>query len=169
MSDLEKEHGNLSEAFLKSDQAGCYKTGMLIQYITKRNSTARLKVKRYDFSEAQSGKDVCDSRSACAKFHMLKFIDQGHNVETAKQMKEALDSSGGVKGLKTCVVDINQKVEPKAIAFALTISQYSSFLFEEDGVKVWKAYNIGSGKSSTFSKQFPNITGLKVNFMNDCR
>ncbi len=100
---------------------------------------------------------------------MLKYIDQGHNVETAKQMKEALDSSGGVKGLKTCVVDINQKVEPKAIAFALTISQYSSFLFEEDGVKVWKAYNIGSGKSSTFSKQFPNITGLKVNFTNDCR
>ena len=98
---------------------------------------------------------------------MLKYIDQGHNVETAKQMKEALDSAGGVKGLKTCVVDINQKNEPKAIPFALTISQFSSFMFEGDGVRAWKAYNIGSGKSTTFTKLFPDITKLKVILMHD--
>ena len=146
LNELEQESPHLTEAVVKSDQAGCYKASHLMQFINKRNGNARLKVKRYDFSEAQSGKDICDSRSACAKFHILKYVDRGHNVETSSEMKEALDFAGGVKGLKTCVVDINQKAEPKKLTAKITkITDYSSFEFGNNEVRVWKAYNIGSG------------------------
>ncbi len=160
---LHQEKPHLTEAYIKSDNAGCYKSGPLIQHISKRNQGASLKVKRYDFSESQSGKDICDAKSACAKFHMLKFIDNGNNVETPEQMKAALDSAGGARGIKTAVVDIEQKKEPNTKKFKIkNVSQYYSFQFEGDSIRVWRAYQIGHGYELKLASNFPTLTPLKV-------
>ena len=50
----------VKKAYLKSDEAGCYHNSQLI--VTARDAGERVGVslQRYDFSEPQSGKDVCD-------------------------------------------------------------------------------------------------------------
>ena len=53
---------------------------------------------RYDFSAPQAGKDVCDRRITSVKSHMRRYINEGHDIKGADDMKAAIDSSGGVKG-----------------------------------------------------------------------
>ena len=45
-------------------------------------------VKRYDYSEAQSGKSYCDAKIAHMRSKMRIFSSEGHNICTATQMKE---------------------------------------------------------------------------------
>ncbi|KAK3753691.1 hypothetical protein QZH41_013139, partial [Actinostola sp. cb2023] len=54
-------------------------------------------MRRYDFSDPQAGKDVCDRRIAVLKSHIRRYVNEGYNVHTAADMKTAMDSYGGVK------------------------------------------------------------------------
>ena len=60
---------------------------------------------RYDFSGPQSGKDVCDRRM---KTHIRHWVNEGHGVPTAEEMKVALESHGGVQGCRFAVVEIDK-------------------------------------------------------------
>jgi len=51
-----------------------------------------VKIPRYDFSEPQEGKDICDRRIAALKSHMRRFINEGNDVKTAIDMKAAIES-----------------------------------------------------------------------------
>jgi len=42
---------------------------------------------RYDFSESQAGKDICDRKTAAMKAHIKHWLNEGHVVVTAKDMK----------------------------------------------------------------------------------
>ena len=55
---------------------------------------------RYDFSDPQAGKDVCDGRITSVKSHIRLYITEGHDMKSAGDMKAAIDSSGGVKGIR---------------------------------------------------------------------
>lgn len=60
-------------------------------------------------------------------------------------MKTALESHGGVKGTKACIVSIDQQMEPKTRTKIPGISSYNNFIFNDDGITVQKAYRIGTG------------------------
>ena len=60
-------------------------------------------VVRVDFSDPQGGKGACDRKAATIKAHVRRYVNEGHDVETASQFKEAMLSSGGVHGV--AVVD----------------------------------------------------------------
>ena len=64
---LKSTYSNLSEAFLRSDNAGCYHNAFLILSLPSIGERARIRVLRYDFSDPQAGKDVCDHRIATLK------------------------------------------------------------------------------------------------------
>jgi len=51
-----------------------------------------VKITRYDFSEPQEGRDICDRRIAALKSHMQRFINEGNDVKTASDMKAAIES-----------------------------------------------------------------------------
>ena len=53
---------------------------------------------RYDFSEPQAGKDICDRKTAAMKAHIKRGVNERHDVVTAEDMKAALESHGGIKG-----------------------------------------------------------------------
>lgn len=59
---------------------------------------AGIRILRYDFSDPQAGKDVCDRRIANLKSHMWRFINEGNDINTVKEMKVTIESYGGVKG-----------------------------------------------------------------------
>ena len=65
------------------------------------------KKRRYDFSKAQAGKNACDRKIAPMKAHIRRYLNDGHNVTTGHKMKPALDSYGGVNGVKVAVVEVN--------------------------------------------------------------
>ena len=64
---------------------------------------------------------------------------------TAENMKEALESHGGLKGCRVAVVQVDTTksvvVENKIPGICLL----NNFLFEERGVRAWKAYKVGPG------------------------
>ena len=64
-------------------------------------------IRRYDFSDPQSGKDICDRRIATMKSHMRRYLNEGNGINTASDMKKALDSYGGVKGCRVAVVSVD--------------------------------------------------------------
>ncbi|VDH99001.1 Hypothetical predicted protein [Mytilus galloprovincialis] len=96
---LKKQNPMLTCTFLKSDNAGCYHCGSLLAFIQAQNlKGAPIQIKQYNFSEAQSGKDLCDSKTSHSKLHILRYADEGHDVTSPFDMKQALESYGGLRG-----------------------------------------------------------------------
>ncbi|XP_063412207.1 uncharacterized protein LOC134694977 [Mytilus trossulus] len=136
----------LEELFLKSDNAACYHCTNLISFIQQCNKDFPIKIKQYNFSEAQAGKDLCDSKTGSCRLHIFKYANEGHDILNTNDMKTALESHGGVKGTQACIVSVNQEVEPKIRTKIPGISTFNNFTFLDDGIVVKKAYNVGSGK-----------------------
>ena len=63
--------------FLRSDNAGCYHNTALLSSATVIIARQGLVLKDYSFSEANSGKDVCDQKIAPLKAHVERYIDEG--------------------------------------------------------------------------------------------
>ena len=137
----------VTEAFLRSDNAGCYHCGYLILSLPSLGDRVGITIKRYDFSDPQAGKDVCDRRKAVIKSHMRRFINEGHDVRDAKDMKATIESYGGVKGCFAAVVRINTSMKTMEKHSMTGIQSLNNFSFEDNGsLKAWKAYNVGPGK-----------------------
>ena len=49
-----------------------------------------IKVERVDFSDPQGGKGPCDRRAATMKAHVLRYINEGHDVVSANELKQAI-------------------------------------------------------------------------------
>ena len=67
----------MKELFLRSDNAGCYHNTALLSSSTVIIARQGLVLKDYSFSEANSGKDVCDRKIAPLKAHVERYIDEG--------------------------------------------------------------------------------------------
>jgi hypothetical protein len=105
-----------------------------------------IEIKRYDFSDAQSGKDICDRRIACMKSHMHRFLNEGNDINSASDMKKAIDSYGGVKGCRAAVVNVDTSKQKIFKHKWKGITSFNNFQFQKTGIRGWKAYNIGKGK-----------------------
>ena len=64
---LKEEHKNVSMAYHKSDNAGCYHNASLIASLKSIGERAGIHIQRYDFSDPQSGKYICDRKIAPMK------------------------------------------------------------------------------------------------------
>ena len=94
---IKSEYPSISKAYLRSDNAGCYHNGPLLlclPEIGKRNGITPI---RYDFSDPQAGKDLCDRKIAPMKAHIRRFVNENNDVVTADHMKRALESHGGLR------------------------------------------------------------------------
>ncbi|CAC5370794.1 unnamed protein product [Mytilus coruscus] len=127
----------VTEIFLKSDNAGCYHCVPLISYIHNINVNGGFsdKIVQYNFSEAQSGKDICDVKTSHCKMHILRYSGEGHDVLSAEGMSTALNSNGGVKGVFNAVVAIDQNHQTKTKTKIPNISAMNNFEFYSEGVK----------------------------------
>ena len=94
LAKIKREYPQVDSAFFKSDNAGCYHSGALLvslHMIGKRTGITPL---RYDFSDPQSGKDICERKTAPMKSHIRRWVNERHDVLTALEMKTALESHG---------------------------------------------------------------------------
>ncbi|XP_071144033.1 uncharacterized protein [Mytilus edulis] len=142
---LKSINPHLKHAYIRSDNAGCYHALPLMGYLWKFRNELSLDVKQYDFSEAQSGKDLCDSRTGTCRLHMLNYINEGNDITNGKQMKEALESHGGIKNTYISVVNVSCETQPLLCGTIknFQITQFNNFKFDDEGMRVYKAYGIG--------------------------
>ena len=82
VQDIKDMNEEVDRIHLWSDNAGSYKSSKTISAMSKCGI-----VVSYDFREAQSGKGACDRMAATVKIGIRRYINQGHDVLTAKHMK----------------------------------------------------------------------------------
>ena len=145
---LKATNPNIQEAFMRSDNAGCYHCAYLILSIPSIGERSGIRIARYDFSDPQAGKDVCDRRIATVKSHMRRYLNEGHDIKSASD-KAAVDSYGGVKGCQAAVVKIQESSQTMKKHKMYGIQALNNFSFESGAIRVWKAYNVGPGELFT--------------------
>ena len=59
-----------------------------------------MKIIRIDFSDPQGGKGAGDRLAATCKAHIRACINEGRDFVTAENMKDALQSSDGIQGVR---------------------------------------------------------------------
>ena len=85
----------------------------------------------------------------------------------ATDIKTAIDSYGGVKGCHAAVVKIQESNQTMKKHTMTGIQALNNFSFESAGLRVWRAYNVESGKLFTPTQVKPfglpqGPTGLQV-------
>ena len=147
LTTVKRQGSRLNEAFLRSDNAGCYHCAFLLLSLPSLGQRIGVRIARYDFSEAQAGKDICDRRAAALKSHIRRYINEGNDVKTASDMKAAIDSHGGVKGCYSAVCKVDEMSQNMTKHSLSGIQSLNNFMFTESGeIIAWRAYNVGPGK-----------------------
>ena len=146
----------ISTIYLRQDNAGCYhsaSTLLAIQQVATRN---KLQLSRVDFSDPQAGKGSCDRKAATIKSHMKIYLNSGHDIETPEQMVLAMESSGGIPGVRVTLCGPQSSEKPPTIKWD-GISFLNNMEYTKDGIRVWRAYNVGKGRFIPWSEiNIPN-------------
>ena len=73
------------------------------------------------------------------------YLNSGHDIETPEQMTDAIRSSGGVPSLSVTLCDYI--TSPSMDSYKIDgVSLLSNIEFSEEGIRVWRAYGVGTGK-----------------------
>ena len=150
LTTLKRENPEIENAFFGQDNAGCYHCGNAILACKNTSKRTGISIRRMDFSDPQGGKGPCDRFAATMKNHVHSYVNEGHDVVTTEQFQEALLSHGGVPGARIPVLP--DPVCDKLNAKWPGISKVNNFEFTCEGVKVWRAYQVGEGKLLLWSK-----------------
>ena len=145
---VKNEHPELTTAFLRQDNAGCYHSAEMLGSCAHMKLSTGIEVQRVDFSDPQGGKGPCDRKAATVKAHVRRYINEGHDVLNATDLKNAMLSNGGIRDVRVVLVDASSSERPvtQVPMKWVGISSLNNFLYSDNTITVWRAYNIGSGK-----------------------
>ena len=142
---------HLQSIYLRQDNAGYYHCALTLVTASKVAELNNLFLRRMDFSDPQGGKGSCDRKAATIKSHMAIHLNSGHDIESVSQMQEAIESFGGVPGVKAVLCrpplsSIKKPVKWDVVSFVNNVH------YGVEGVRVWRSYKIGRGKFIPWSK-----------------
>ena len=143
---LKSQLPHLKTVFNRQDSASCYHCRATIVGASFTGCASGVTVKRLDFSDAQSRKDPCDRKAASIKSHMKIHLNQGSNIDTAKEMVDAIQSSGGVPGVDVSLRNSAQDPAPSLNVKIAGVSLISNIVYNNGSLTVWRTYGIGPGK-----------------------
>ena len=159
---LKKQHSEISRAFFRQDNAGCYHSAQTVLAVNMLSQRSGIQIEQVDFSDPQGGKGCCDRKAAQIKAHVKSFVSEGHSVTTAKELKTAIESRGGIEGVRVSKVRVtnNDYKGPKSFKFN-GISSLNNFTFTKGrrGFTAFRAYGIGKG---TFYSWRSFVSGIYV-------
>ena len=123
-----------------------------------------IEVLRYDHSEPQYGKDVCDRILCPMKAAIRRYCNEGNDVITAEDMHVAL-MKRPVHLMTAAVCCVNEDSRTLKINKIPNYTSLHNFELTPEGVRAWKSSNVGSGKVFLWESiiQSPQeATGLNV-------
>ena len=139
----------MSSAILRSDNAGCYHNSSLLSTINSTSKRTGIEVIRYDFSDPQAGKDLCDRKIAPCKQRLRNYVAENNDIETAEDVKKGLEAPPIIVGTRVAVCKIDTSKMSAAVGNnkipSVTRYMYNNFSFAKDGMRVWQAYSVGEG------------------------
>ena len=162
LSIIKGSNPGITKAYFRSDEAGCYHNSCLISSLRDLGKRQGIEVVRYDHSEPQHGKDVCDRILCPMKATIRRYCNEGHDVITAEDMHEAL-MKRSIRGTTAAVCCINEANTTLKIKKIPNYSSLHNFELTPDGVRTWKASDVGNGKLFSWDSiiQIPQgATGL---------
>ena len=161
VSQLKKAMPNLQTINYRQDNAGCYHSGPTILCVAQLGEKIGVKVKRLDFSDPQGGKGACDRKAAAIKTHMNSYVNSGNDIETPLQMYDAMVSSGGIPSLSVtlCESVTSPEMAPLKVDGVSTLYNIE---YTKEGMRVWKAYDVGTGKLESKLSRTDNLPSLVI-------
>lgn len=161
---LSVEHPNISKAFFRQDNAGCYHSSLTVLACPLIEASTGIKVVGIDFSDPQGGKGAADRMAAAAKSHIRMYVNEGHDVTNAEQMKDALLSYGGLEGVRVVAVECLEELPTSGSQQKIPgISKLHNFRFTEGKLVARRAYGIGNGKEISINPS--TIAGMVTKMM----
>ncbi|CAC5406445.1 unnamed protein product [Mytilus coruscus] len=119
-----------------------------------------------DFADPQGGKSICDRKAAHVKSYIRRYVNEGNDVCTAVDFKNALMKSN-IKKVSVFVAlqpskSDSKKKEP-AVFKLPKITTVNNFSFKNGGVQVWRQFEIGQGchipaVDTTTTRDLPELT-----------
>ena len=85
---------------------------------------------------------------------MRRYINGGHDIKSAGDMKTAIASFGGVKGCQAGVVKLQAHNHTMKKQTMSGIQVLKNVTFESEGLRIWKAYNVDLGRLFSSVKGF---------------
>ena len=142
---LKRENPNIATVYLRQDNAGCYHSANTILACPAIEKSSGVRIARIDFSDPQGGKGAADRMAATCKSHIRIHLNEGNDVSSANQMRDALLSGGGITGVRVAVLPTicDSPDQPKIAG----INKLNNFQFRDGNLVAWRAYNIGGGKT----------------------
>lgn len=104
---LKEQHPEITSAYFRQDNAGCYHSSCTILSARILSTRSKIQVKQIDFSDPQGGKGSCDRKAAQLKAHVKSFVNEGNSVTSPSELKIAIESRGGISGVRVAVVQVN--------------------------------------------------------------
>ena len=127
---IKLEYNEIEKAYFRQDNAGCYHSSSTILSCPFVSASTGIQIERIDFSDPQGGKGAADRLAATCKAHVRVFINEGNDVTSAEQLKNALLSSGGIDGVRVVSLESIDELpvveENKRIP---AISKLNNFVF----------------------------------------
>ncbi len=133
---------SVNKAYLRSDKAGCYHNNCLIAAARDIGKRVGVAIVRYDFSEPQQGKDICDRIICPLKSSVRKYCNEGHDVLNADDMY-AVIKKYPVKGTTASVSEVDESKKNIELNKIHNFGSYHNF----DNIKVWTAFGVGDRKT----------------------
>ena len=92
---------------LRNDNASCYHITSLLSTSNSTSKRTGMEVIRYDFSDPQAGKDLCDRKIAPCKQRLRNYVAENNDIETAEDVKRGLEFSAVIAGTRVAVCRID--------------------------------------------------------------
>ena len=82
---------------------------------------------------------------------MRSYLNSGHDISNAEDMKLAMESNGGVRGVATVLCGLLTIPDPDPFPKWEGVSLINDIEFDKEKMKVWRAYQVGDGKNLPYS------------------
>ena len=135
----------IKRAYIRSDEVGSYHNSKLVSSFRELGNRHEINIVRYDHSEPQAGKDVRDRLLCPMKASIRGYCNEGHGILFAENMHTAFKERP-VKGTTAMVCSVQERLTALEKSKIPNYNKLHNFDFSQDGLKVWKAFNIGPGR-----------------------
>ena len=160
---MKQNDQNLTTAYIRTDNAGCYKGSETLLAIEQLYKLTGVFIRRFDFADAQAGKGPCDRMAAVVKSNIRRFINEKHDCVSSADFVQAARATGYLTvmecRLPACPASSKSSWSGvknyNNIQYELVSKGTERQLTRNDTdmiVRVWRAFGVGLGQTFRWSK-----------------
>ena len=151
LREIETQKPHITRVYQRSNEAGCHHNNSLVAAARGIGKRVGLEVYRYDFSEPQYGKDVCDQILCPMKTCIRRFCNEGHDILLAGDMRKCTFWKTNERHIRMRLRSWRGEDNPRSEQDRW-LCKLHNVQFEEKGIRVRRSYGIGRGKEISFDQ-----------------